>query len=132
VTETGRRPMTRQRSQWEPFARWPGREELEAAGATFAGAWERRVGDGYLIAIVTINPPGAEKGWHLSISFRDHRGKLTRYPRWDEVADAREAFCPDDVVMAMLLPPADEYISLHDTTFQLHEVTVGEAGAVLG
>lgn len=124
--------MTRQKSAWEELKPWPGRAGLEAAGATFVGSWARRVGDGVLVCLVTINPPGPEAGWHLSISHRSHKGTLTRYPRWDEIADAREAFAPDDVVMAMLLPPSAEYISLHDTTFQLHEARVTGTGMVVG
>jgi len=58
----------------------------------------------------------------MSISFADHRGRLTRYPRWDEIAEARYSLVPADVTMALILPPPDEYVALHDTTFHLHEI----------
>ncbi|MDR6861940.1 hypothetical protein [Phycicoccus sp. 3266] len=54
--------------------------------------------------------------WHLSVSHPK------RYPTWDEIADARERFIPDDVTMAMLLPPKAEYVNLHETTMQLWQV----------
>lgn len=101
-------PLTRQRSEWEQVP------------SVFGGAeqFRRRVGDGTLVAILAQEPTG----WHLSISFRDHKGRLTRYPRWDEIVHARDALTPLDVAFAMILPTADEYVALHDTTFHLHEM----------
>jgi hypothetical protein len=118
-----RQPITRQRSEWtqlpsDPDAAWE--RGLTAHGAEVVGIYERRVGDGGLRAIVTRNLGK----WHMSISFHDHRGKLTRYPRWDEIADARYALCPDEITMAMLLPPSTNYVAVHDTTFHLHEVEI--------
>jgi hypothetical protein len=105
-----RRPMTRARSQW-----------IAGKPMTMAGAaesvWTRRVGDGVLTVIVAEEP----QGWHLSISHRDHRGRYSRYPKWDEIADARYAHVPDELTMVMVLPPPEEYVALHDTTFHLHE-----------
>jgi len=54
--------------------------------------------------------------WHLSIS------TTTRYPTWDEIRDARYALLPDDITMAMLLPPKGEYVNVHPNCFHLHEV----------
>jgi hypothetical protein len=54
--------------------------------------------------------------WHLSISHP------SRYPTWDEIRDARYALLPDDVTMAMLLPPQREYVNLHKNCFHLHEI----------
>jgi hypothetical protein len=116
-----RRPLTKARSPWEQLDDHPIAGVMRSAGVEHFEAWLRRVGDGELQVIVTRNPPGPEAGWHLSISFSDHRGRGSRYPRWDEIADARYEFCPSDITMCMVLPPPDEYISLHDTTFQLHE-----------
>lgn len=81
---------------------------------------QRTVHDGHLTVIVGREPPG----WHLSISHRTNemRPRPKRYPTWDEIADARYRFCPDDVTMAMLLPPREEYVNLHETTFHLHEI----------
>jgi hypothetical protein len=55
-------------------------------------------------------------GWHLSIS-TPHR-----YPTWDEIREARYRFIPNDVTVAMFLPPEDEYVNLHNYCFHLHQV----------
>ena len=57
-----------------------------------------------------------ELRWHMSISRND------RYPSWDEIRDARYALLPDDVTIAMLLPPKAEYVDLHPNCFHLHEI----------
>lgn len=63
---------------------------------------------------------GVEAGkWHLSISHKD------RYPTWDEIKEARYRLLPDEVTMAMLLPPRSEYVNVHDHCFHLHEIEVG-------
>lgn len=41
-------------------------------------------------------------GWHLSIS-HPHR-----YPTWDEIKAARYALTPQNVTMALILPPPEE------------------------
>jgi hypothetical protein len=121
-----RTPITRQRSRWDPCE---GPEiEFTIGGLLDAGAvsvemfW-RNVHDGQLRVIVADEPPAG--GWHLSISHarRVRGGELEpgRYPTWDEIADARYEFCPDDIDMVMHLPPPGEYVALHDTTFHLHE-----------
>jgi|SRR5579862_6186427 len=55
-------------------------------------------------------------GWHLSIS-TPHR-----YPTWDEIKAARYDLIPDDVIVAMLLPPKSEYVNLHPNCFHLHQI----------
>lgn len=79
--------------------------------------FHRRVGDGTLWALVAEEP----WGWHMSISFRNTRNELTRYPRWDEIAHARDDLLPADVDFVMWLPKSGEYVALHDTTFHIHE-----------
>jgi hypothetical protein len=74
---------------------------LEPARAAPAGVWL---------------PAGASDLWHLSISHP------VRYPTWDEVADARYELVPDDVTMAMLLPPRDEYVNVHEHVFHLWQI----------
>lgn len=64
--------------------------------------------------IIVGSTPGS--GWHLSISHPD------RYPTWDEIASARYHLIPDKAVMAMLLPPTDQYINLHPNCFHLWQV----------
>jgi hypothetical protein len=104
-------PLTRQRSSWTPD------RPLNIDGIE-GKVFRRRVNDGLLTTIVSHEP----HGWHMSISFVDHRGELSRYPRWDEIADARYKLLPEDITMAMLLPPPENYVAVHDTTFHLHEL----------
>jgi hypothetical protein len=105
-----RKPISKQRSQWQRID-----------GPTIPGvtsAWfMRNVHDGSL-SLCVADEPG---GWHMSISFRNHRGELTRYPQWDEIADARDQFLPPDLSFVMHLPSTQEYVALHDTTFHVHE-----------
>lgn len=88
--------------------------------------WQRESADGHLTVIVgrELDDAGALR-WHLSISHRlcapPH--PPGRYPDWDEIAEARYRFCPDNLVMAMLLPPRSEYVNVHATTFHLWEVS---------
>lgn len=105
-----RKPITRQRSAWLCV------EESDEAGWPVS-IHRRNAADGTLLAIVANEPIG----WHLSISFRDHRGNPTRYPTWDEIADARDVLLPADLAFVMHLPRAGEYVALHDTTFHLHQ-----------
>ena len=58
----------------------------------------------------------AETGrWHLSISHP------LRYPKWDEIVDARYTLVPDHLTMMMYLPPMSEYVNVHKNCFHLHE-----------
>ncbi len=54
-------------------------------------------------------------GWHISIAHP------ARYPSWDEIAHARYRLVPNDVCMALLLPPQEEYVNLHSNCFQMWE-----------
>lgn len=66
---------------------------------------------------VLVENHGGEIGWHLSISCQN------RYPTWDEIKHARYDLLPADITMAMLLPPADEYVNLHKNCFHLHQIS---------
>ena len=107
-----RAPITKQRSPWRQVEHIV--TFLEGIEATW---WKRKVNGGVLMACVAEEP----LGWHLSISFRDGRGELSRYPSWDEIAHARDELLPRDVDFVMWLPKSEEYVALHDTTFHLHE-----------
>ncbi len=48
----------------------------------------------------------SDAGWHISIAHP------SRYPSWDEIAHARYKLVPNDVCLAMLLPPQEEYVNL--------------------
>lgn len=105
------RPITRQRSKWRQAA------DIPTAPGYTAGAWLRNVTDGQLRAFVAEEPAG----WHLSISFVNHKGVPSRYPTWDEITHARTELLPSKVGFVMHLPPEGEYVAVHDTTFHLHE-----------
>ncbi len=56
------------------------------------------------------------QGWHLSISCRH------RYPLWDEIRDARYELLPNNLTMAMLLPPKKQYVNVHPNCFHLYQI----------
>jgi hypothetical protein len=58
----------------------------------------------------------------MSISHRGEDLRPGRYPTWDEIFEARYEFCPENMMMVMSLPPLDEYVNVHETTFHLWEV----------
>lgn len=89
----------------------------------FAGmrCWQKDLPDGHLSVFLSTD----DGLLHLSISHRrDSRSGPVpgRNPRWEEIRDARYRFCPDEITMAMLLPPRAEYVNVHETTFHLWEV----------
>lgn len=109
---TERAPLTKARSPWRHL---PG---LGAFVGVPGGEWHaRRVHDGELRACVVEEPAG----WHMSISFVDHRNRPTLDPTWDEIAHARDELLPADVAFVMHLPAAGEYVAVHPTCFHLHE-----------
>lgn len=66
---------------------------------------------GLLSVIVAVE----EGRWHISVAHP------SRYPTWDEIKEVRYRFVPDDVTMAMLLPPRSQYVNKHPNCFHLHE-----------
>lgn len=62
---------------------------------------------------ILVDRMGGE--WHMSISHEK------RYPTWDEIKQARYDFIPNAVTMAMILPPKEQYVNLHEYCFHLHE-----------
>ena len=89
------------------------------------------VEDGHLSVFVGQEPLGPQGAlrWHLSISHRSNALVNSeghplpgRLPTWEEMKEARYKFCPDQLDMALILPPTAEYVNLHPTTMHLHEV----------
>lgn len=106
------RSITKQRSPWEQI------READTTMSDIPTDWfTRRVHDGQLLAAVAEEP----LGWHVSISFRNHKGEYTRYPSWDELVHAREHLLPAEFGYVMHLPVMEEYVNVHQTTFHLHE-----------
>lgn len=96
--------------------------ELIAIQEPATRGYQREVEDGHLSVFVGPQPNSGR--WHLSISHRLSDGTRApgRYPTWDEIRDAREQFVPSAATMAMLLPPKEEYVNIHATTFHLWQV----------
>ena len=113
-----RQAMETARSHWEETVPPIELDDHFRASQATVRTFRRRVGDGVLAVILTHHP---EYGYQMSVSFMDHRQRLSRYPRWDEIADARYTLIPEEVDMCMRLPPPDQYVALHATTFQLVE-----------
>ena len=119
-----RAPITKQRSEWRDITDLSAATiwAAEAGGSVDVRVFVRLVGDGYLHAIRSTDAGKL----HLSVSWapqserQARRGSL-RYPRWDEIADARDVLLPDDREFIMVLPRSSEYVALHATTFHLHE-----------
>ena len=65
---------------------------------------------GAIFIIVSVHP---ETGEHLSISHP------SRYPSWDEIAEARYQLLPDDRAYYMVLPPSNAYGNLAENCFHL-------------
>lgn len=68
--------------------------------------------------------PGGGLRWHLSISHP------TRYPTWDEIKGARYKLMPKEITVAMMLPPPEQYVNVHENCFHLHEVEQPISGGV--
>lgn len=66
--------------------------------------------------MIWVSPPTDETAWHMSIS-HPHR-----YPKWNEIKQAREELLPKNKTFAMLLPPEEEYVNIHSNCFHLWQV----------
>jgi hypothetical protein len=99
-------------------------------GGYVSRVYQRKVDDGHLTVFVGREPlgPNGSLRWHMSLA---HNRSMVgpgggaipgRIPTWDEIKEARYAFCPDDSYMAMILPPKKEYVNVHPTTMHLHEM----------
>lgn len=71
--------------------------------------------------IILGHEPGGVHGelrWHLTIS------TPIRHPSWDEIKVARYRLLGPDMVVAMILPPAKDYVNVpeQDHVFQLWEI----------
>jgi hypothetical protein len=113
-----------------PWRRVP-RDKMTDAVALGSGApglrvYQRQVADGHLMVLAgaETSPDRDAPRWHLSVSHRTntHPPQPGRYPSWDEIRDARYRFMPGDITVAQLLPPEDDYVNAHSTTFHLWEI----------
>jgi hypothetical protein len=61
------------------------------------------------------------EAWHLSISCEDC------LPSYKEIKDARYQFLPDDIHMAEIFPPKDEFVNLHPFCRHLWQIEIDES-----
>ena len=54
--------------------------------------------------------------WHLSISTTNNS------PSYKEIKEARYKFIPNDVYMAQIFPPKEEFVNLHPYCHHLYEI----------
>jgi hypothetical protein len=54
--------------------------------------------------------------WHMSISRSD------RSPSYDEIKKARYMFLPNEITVAQLFPPKEEFVNLHPFCHHLWEI----------
>ncbi len=104
--------------------RWHRQADDRHGNRVYAAA----VADGALVALVSQDEvrPGLPL-WHLSVSFRDHEGGLTRLPTWDELKHAKFQLVPANVPMVLIFPRRGvPYVDLHQTTLHLWESTEPE------
>lgn len=90
--------------------------QMLIAGGMQSGTKKYRMGR----VSILVSPPDERyptMGWHMSISHPE------RYPTWDEVASAWYQLVPDadHRVGVMILPKREDYISIHNYCFQVHE-----------
>jgi len=90
-------------------------------------AYQKSVDDGHLM--VFVGQEGNDRAWHLSISHRSSHLKTAqgfplpgRIPTWDEIKEARYRFVPDEVNMAMMLPPKALYVNKMPSCMHLWEI----------
>lgn len=78
-----------------------------------ASVFGRAFRQGGLLAVVSQDGP--DKRWHISISHAH------RYPTYHEIKSARYELIPDEVYMAQIFPPREEFVNVHPNCFHLHE-----------
>lgn len=55
--------------------------------------------------------------WHISIS---HPSRL---PTYEELKEARYVFAPDNIYMAQIFPPQDQFINVHPYCLHLYQLS---------
>lgn len=70
----------------------------------------------YMLGDYSVLVSREPTGLHLSIAGRDG------YPPWDVIAEARARLLPPDLTFAMILPPMDQYVNIHENCFHLWQI----------
>ena len=58
---------------------------------------------------------------HISIS------TANALPSYKEMKKIRYLFCPDEIYMAEIFPPSDEFINLHEFTRHLYQIDIDKS-----
>jgi len=56
------------------------------------------------------------KGWHISASLAN------RLPTYEELKEIRYRLAPGNITMAMIFPPKEEFVNLHEFCHHLHQI----------
>jgi len=62
--------------------------------------------------------------WHLSISTRE------ALPSYKELKQARYKFCPDNIYMAEIFPPKDEFVNIHPYVRHLYQININKSNFI--
>lgn len=105
------------KSEWSEMTTydWNARDILEPGSRLLA----RQAADGAMMTAIVSRHPTTQR-WHASISLKG------RHPTWEEMRDARYDLLPANVWVAMLLPPPEDYINIHEHCFHFYEIPVPE------
>lgn len=57
--------------------------------------------------------------WHMSVSHP------TRYPYWNDLVNFRYKYLPNEIMVAQLFPPKEEYVNVHPNCFHLWQIKEG-------
>lgn len=74
------------------------------------------IGDWYLFGECSVCISKDAGQWHLSIAHP------SRYPTYDEIKEARYEFTPNKATMAMIFPPKEEFVNIHQNCFHLWQI----------
>lgn len=72
--------------------------------------------NGFLQVLVSEERLRGQWLYHLSVSHP------RRYPTWDEIRDLRYELLPNDRTFAILFPPKEQWVNVHENCFHLYEV----------
>jgi hypothetical protein len=61
--------------------------------------------------------------WHLSIS------TYNQLPSYKEIKQARYAYCPNEIYMAEIFPPKEEFVNLHPYCRHLWQIPMEEGNS---
>lgn len=70
--------------------------------------------------VVAREPINGRLRWHISTS---HPKRL---PSYEEIKHARYELIPNEVTMAQIFPPKEEFVNVHEYCLHLYEINLDE------